>query len=236
MSTADPLLATRVRVSRRHHGAFVLDVAFDVPPGITVLVGPSGCGKSTTLAAIAGVLTPDAGRIALGDEVWFDDEARVDVASHRRRVSLVFQSLALFPHMSALENVTYGVPRTYPARERTERAEAMLARVDAAHLSQRRPATFSGGEAQRVALARAFAHEPRALLLDEPLTALDVPLRARLAQDVRRLVDEVRIPTVYVTHDVGEAMTLADRAVTMAAGRVVAAGDPLHVLPHGGVD
>ena len=236
MSTTDAVLSVRVRVARRPHGGFVLDVAFDVPPGITVLVGPSGCGKSTTLATIAGILTPSGGRITFGDETWFDSAARTDVAPHHRRVSLVFQSLALFPHMSALDNVAYGVPRTHGAMERRQRAAAMLERMDAAHLGDRRPATFSGGEAQRVALARAFAHEPRVLLLDEPLTALDPPLRSRLAQDVRRLVDEVRIPAIYVTHDVGEAMTIADRAVTLDAGRVAAQGDPLHVLPHIGAD
>jgi molybdate transport system ATP-binding protein len=236
MSDTEAVLSVRVRVARRPHGEFVLDVAFDVPPGLTVLVGPSGCGKSTTLATVAGILTPSAGRIALGDETWFDEASGIDVAAHRRRVSLVFQSLALFPHMSALENVAYGVPRTFGRAEREQRAAAMLERMDAAHLANRRPATFSGGEAQRVALARAFAHEPRVLLLDEPLTALDPRLRARLAQDVRRLVDEVKMPAIYVTHDVGEAMTIADRAVTLEAGRVVAQGDPLHVLPHVGAD
>lgn len=236
MTTADQSLSARVCVARRRHDGFVLDVSFTVPRGITVLVGPSGCGKSTTLAAIAGILKPDAGRIALGDEAWFDSASRVDIAPHKRRVSLVFQSLALFPHMSALENVAYGVPRSRDARARTERAREMLERMDAGHLSGRRPATFSGGEAQRVALARAFAHEPRVLLLDEPLTALDLRLRARLAQDVKRLVDELAIPAIYVTHDVGEAMTIADRAVTLESGRVVAEGEPLHVLPHTGVD
>ena len=216
--------------------AFLLDVAFDVPPGITVLVGPSGCGKSTTLAAIAGILAPTSGRVALGREVWFDSTERVDLPPHRRRASLVFQSLALFPHMSALSNVAYGVPRSMSARAREDRALAMLQRMAVAHLAHRRPATFSGGEAQRVALARAIAHEPRVLLLDEPLTALDLQLRARLAQDVRQLVDEMRIPAIYVTHDVGEAMTIADRAVTLDAGRVVASGEPLHVLPHVGAD
>jgi molybdate transport system ATP-binding protein len=236
MSSTDAVLSVRVRVARRHQGAFVLDVAFDVPPGITVLVGPSGCGKSTTLAAIAGILTPSAGRICLGAEVWFDDQLGVDVAPHRRRASLVFQSLALFPHMSAEENVAYGVPPAWGGIDRRAKAAAMLERMDAAHLANRRPGTFSGGEAQRVALARAFAHEPRVLLLDEPLTALDPPLRARLAQDVRRLVDEVKMPAIYVTHDVGEAMTIADHAVTLRAGRVLAQGDPLHVLPHAGAD
>ncbi len=112
----------------------------------------------------------------------------------------------------------------------------MLARMQAAHLADRRPATYSGGEAQRVALARAFARDPQVLLLDEPLSALDLGLRARLAQDVRRFVDERGIPAIYVTHDVGEAMTIADRAVVMEAGAVVRHGAPLDVLPHPVVD
>jgi molybdate transport system ATP-binding protein len=235
MPSAD-VLTVALRVERQRTDRFVLDAAFDVPPGITVLVGPSGSGKSTALAAIAGILEPIAGRLALNGETWFDSTKNVNVPPHRRRASLVFQSLALFPHMTALDNVAYGVPRSRSARERRERALAMLERMAVAHLAERRPATFSGGEAQRVALARAVAHEPRLLLLDEPLTALDLPLRAKLVQEVRQLVDQMRIPAIYVTHDVGEAMTIADRAVTLDAGRVVACGEPLHVLPHAGGD
>ena len=229
-------LSVDIRLARGARGGFVLDVAFEVPPGITVLFGASGCGKSTVLAALAGILAPDAGRIALGEDVWFDGASGVLVPPHRRRAALVFQSLALFPHMTALANVAYGVDRRLERAAREARARAELARVNAAHLADRRPATLSGGEAQRVALARALAHEPRVLLLDEPLTALDLPLRARLGQDVRRVVDELRIPAVYVTHDSSEAMLLADRAIVLAAGKVAAAGEPIDVLPHPIVD
>lgn len=236
MPKGDASLTVEVRVSRGGVHPFLLDVAFDVPPGLTVLFGPSGCGKSTVLAAIAGVLRPDAGRILMGGETWFDAARQHDLPPEARRVSLVFQSLALFPHMTALRNVMYGIDRRSRGSQRRRRGLEMLTRIDAAHLADRRPATFSGGEAQRVALARAFAHAPRVLLLDEPLTALDLPLRARLAQEVRRYVDEHRIPAIYVTHEVGEAMTIADRAVTLAGGRLVAAGAPLDVLPHAVVD
>lgn len=236
MSNADATLEVSVRVHRGDRRRFALDVEFAAPPGITVLFGPSGCGKSTALAAIAGVLRPEQGRVRLGDEVWFDAQTSCHVPAERRRVSLVFQSLALFPHMTALGNVMYGIDRRLPPAVRRVRALDTLARIDATHLADRRPATFSGGEAQRVALARAFARAPRLLLLDEPLTALDTPLRARLAQVVRAYVDTQGIAAVYVTHDVGEAMTIADRAVVLDAGRVSAMGAPLDVLPHPVVD
>jgi molybdate transport system ATP-binding protein len=236
MKSADQALSVRVRLERGTHRPFVLDVAFEAPPGITALVGPSGCGKSSVLAAVSGIARPQRGRVALGQEVWFDAAEGIDRPPHRRSASLVFQSLALFPHMTAQANVAFGVPRNLPRSEREARAGAMLERMGVAHLADRRPASFSGGEAQRVALARAFAHAPRVLLLDEPLTALDVPLRARLAQDVRRFVDEAHLVAIYVTHDVGEAMTLADHAVTMVDGHLAASGSPLDVLPHGGVD
>jgi molybdate transport system ATP-binding protein len=236
MSHADLALSVDLEVVRGTRAAFLVRARFMAPPGITVLFGASGCGKTTVLEAVAGVRRPRAGRLALGDECWFDGDAGRDVAPQRRGVSLVFQSLALFPHMTGLENVAFGIDRGVAPAGRRERARATLERLDATHLADRRPATYSGGEAQRVALARAFARHPRVLLLDEPLSALDLPLRSKLAQHVRRFVDERRIPAVYVTHDIGEAMTLADHAVVMEGGRVVREGPPLDVLPHPVVD
>jgi molybdate transport system ATP-binding protein len=222
-------LTVTIATAPAHAGGFHLDVAFEVPPGITVLFGPSGSGKSTTLAAIAGLGRPASGRIRLGEQTWFDRTAGVDLPACRRGVSLVFQSLALFPHLTAIENAAYGIDRAVPRAERRRRAGALLERMRVAHLADRKPASFSGGEAQRVALARAFARQPRLLLLDEAFSALDRELRIELAGDVRRLVDELAIPAILVTHHRMEARALADRLVLLAGGRVVQAG-PLAAL------
>jgi ABC-type sulfate/molybdate transport systems ATPase subunit len=183
-----------------------LEAAFTAPPGITVLFGPSGAGKSTCLSVIAGLLAPKRGRITLGSELLSA------LPAHRRRVALVFQSLALFPHMSALENVAYG------ARSEPER---WLERMHVSHVSARRPAQLSGGEAQRVALARALASDPRVLLLDEPFSALDSALRAQLSGELKAVVAELQIPTLLVTHDRADAAALGERTVTLEHGRVV---------------
>lgn len=208
----------------RGTGGFSLDVDFEAPPGITILFGPSGSGKSTTLAAIAGLLRPHAGRIALGSDVWFDSGARRDVAVHERRVAFVFQSLALFPHMSAAHNVTYGMARGLPREEKRARAVALLGRLRVGHLADRKPPTFSGGEAQRVALARALATQPRAVLLDEPFSALDRDLRRDLVADVRAFTLELRVPVIHVTHQRSEARMLGDRVVMLDGGRVTKTG------------
>ena len=195
-----------------------------MPPGVTILFGPSGAGKSTILSAVAGLLRPDAGRIGLGGEVWFDQAARIDLPPHRRGLSVVFQSLALFPHLTALGNVEYGLDRALPAAERRELARANLARMKVLHLEASRPRTFSGGEAQRVALARAIARSPRALLLDEAFSAMDAPLRQGLYAEVAQLVAELRIPTLQVTHDRAEARALGERVVLLAHGKVAGQG------------
>jgi molybdate transport system ATP-binding protein len=203
---------------------FDLDVAFDVPPGVTVLFGPSGSGKSTTLAAIAGLVRPASGRIAVDDEVWFDSQANIQVAVHRRRVAFVFQSLALFPHMTALENVVYGVRRALDRSARARRARALLERLRVPHLADRKPRTFSGGEAQRVALARALATSPRVILLDEPFSALDGELRVELMADLRESIGELHLPVLFVTHHREEARALGDRLVLLKDGRVQRVG------------
>ena len=224
-------LDVALKLARRGRGhAFELDVAFRVPPGITILFGPSGSGKSTALQAVAGLARPDAGRVALGDEVWFDGGARVDRPPQERHVAYVFQSLALFPHLTAVGNVCYGIARSVPRPERVERARRLLERLGVAHLAERRPRTFSGGEAQRVAIARALAMEPRVLLLDEPFSALDQALRVQLAADVRALVDERRLPTIQVTHNLEEARAMGDSALRIARGRILEAGSVADVL------
>lgn len=197
-----------------------LDVSLAFDAGISVIMGPSGAGKTTLLTTIAGLLRPASGRIALDGVALFDASTGDSVPPHRRRVALVFQSLALFPHLSVWRNVAYGI-RCVPAAERRQRALAWLTRTRVAHLVDRRPATLSGGEAQRVALARALASEPRVLLLDEPFSALDTPLRRRLGAELKALVEEVQIPTLLVTHDAIDAAELGTRVLWLEAGRIV---------------
>ncbi|HVU02635.1 MAG TPA: ATP-binding cassette domain-containing protein [Polyangiaceae bacterium] len=216
---------------RKSLPALTVEVTFEVPPGVTILFGPSGAGKSTTLSAIAGIVRPDAGRVALGDVTLYDSERAIDVPAESRRLSLVFQSLALFPHLTARQNVEYGIDRKVAASERTERASRMLERMKVAHVADRRPSTFSGGEAQRVALARAFAREPRVVLLDEAFSAMDRELRYELGREVRAMVDELRIPTLLVTHHRMEARLVGDRAVLIRDGRIEAEGPVRDVVP-----
>ncbi len=208
---------------------FALDVELVCPHGITCIMGPSGSGKSTILAVLAGLQVPDRGRIAVGEHVWLDRDQGIVVPVHRRRLSYVFQGLALFPHMSAQRNVEYGMHAT-PRADRPAKARALLDRLGVGHLARRRPRTFSGGEAQRVALARALARSPELVLLDEPFSALDRDLRAQLTSVVRELSRELSVPIVHVTHSVAEARLLADQIVRLEKGRVVARGTPDEVL------
>lgn len=213
----------------RRGTGFVLDVELDCGPGITCVMGPSGSGKSTILAALAGLAVPSSGKVALDGQTWFDDKARIDVPVHARRLSYMFQGLALFPHMTAQRNVEYGMHHL-PREERAVKARALLERLGVQHLAARRPRTFSGGEAQRVALARAIAPAPKLMLLDEPFSALDRDLRAQLTKLVRELVAELGIPLVHVTHSVAEARLLADQVLRIQAGKIVDRGAAADVL------
>jgi molybdate transport system ATP-binding protein len=171
------------------------------------LLGPSGVGKSTVLRAIAGLRRPERGSIRVGETVLFDDRAAIDLAPERRGVGMVFQDLALFPHLTVRGNVSYGG---------AERASELLERFAIAHLADVRPGALSGGERQRVALARALARGPRVLLLDEPLSALDPDTRAAVREELRLLLAELAIPHVIVTHDREDARVLAEQVVTLA--------------------
>lgn len=208
---------------------FKLDLRFDAAPGVTVLLGPSGSGKSTTLSAIAGLVSPRAGRIALGDDVWLDTAGGVSRPVHTRRVAYVFQRLALFPHLTGAENVAYGVDRG--RADRMQHARKMLERFRVGHLAERRPPTFSGGEAQRVALARALAMDPRVVLLDEPFSALDPELRAELLAEVKERLGELGVPALFVTHARDEARAIADRVVVLDRGRIAREGGPEAIDP-----
>jgi molybdate transport system ATP-binding protein len=216
-------LSVRVSLHARHRGqerGLDLDVAFEVPPGVTVLFGPSGAGKSRTLACVAGIVRPERGRIVLGDDVWFDSDAGKVLAIHRRRAAYVFQSLALFPHMTAAGNVAYGIPRDVPKPDRRRIAIEMLGKMRVPQLADRLPRTFSGGEAQRVALARAFAMRPRVMLLDEPFSALDAGVKTELLREVSERLGDAQIPTILVTHQPEEAELLGERVVFIERGRI----------------
>ncbi len=227
----DEASGAMLRVRIRIEEGFPLDVAFDAPPGVTVIFGPSGAGKTTTLSAIAGLVRPSSGRIALGSEPWFDAAARVDLPPRDRRIAVVFQSLALFPHLTASENVGYGMPRSRAARARRDRARSLLERLRASHVADRKPATLSGGEARRVALARALATSPRVLLLDEPLSSLDGALRAELIEDFRSSLRQLDVPVLLVTHERREARALGQRLVVLEGGKVRQSGSIEELCP-----
>jgi molybdate transport system ATP-binding protein len=189
--------------------------------GVTALCGPSGAGKSSCLKAIAGLLRPDRGAVRLGSVTLFDHEQKIDVPTHRRRVGVVFQGLALFPHLSALENVLFGAPPGLSRARAREHALSWLARMQVVDLADRPAGRLSGGEGQRVALARALAAEPRALLLDEPFSALDAALRAGLREELRAIVGAMGLPTILVTHDEEDARSLATQVIRLQGGVMV---------------
>ncbi|MEO7741334.1 MAG: ABC transporter ATP-binding protein, partial [Usitatibacter sp.] len=204
-------------------------LTLDIAAGETVvLLGPSGCGKTTTLRIIAGLESPDP-----GGRVLFDTEDVTAQPIEQRGVGMVFQSYALFPNMTVAENVAYGLRvRKTAAHLRANRVAEMLALVDLGSFGNRRVDQLSGGQKQRVALARALAIQPRVLLLDEPLTALDAKLREQLRVEIDRLLRQLGITAVYVTHDQAEAMALGDRIVVMEKGRIAQAGTPQEIYHH----
>jgi molybdate transport system ATP-binding protein len=207
-----------------------LDVRLDCAPGeVLALVGPSGSGKSTALRTIAGLTGVGKGHIVCNDDTWLDTERGVRLPPQARRVGIVFQQYALFPHLTAKANVMEalgGLPRA----ERERRALDLLARVHLSGLADRLPAALSGGQQQRVAVARALAREPNALLLDEPFSAVDRATRERLYQELAELRRELAMPVILVTHDLGEALMLADRMSVLAHGCTLQSGEPYDVM------
>jgi molybdate transport system ATP-binding protein len=199
---------------------FDLELAVEVEAGECLAVaGPSGAGKTTLLRIAAGLLRPASGRVSIGEEVWLDTATGRELPAERRRCGFVFQDYALFPSLSAWRNVAFGMRA--PRRERRRRTEKMLERFGIAALADANPGSLSGGERQRVALARALAAEPRALLLDEPLSALDPESRRDAQRELHDLLGELRIPALLVTHSEEEAARLADRIATIDHGRIV---------------
>jgi molybdate transport system ATP-binding protein len=228
---ANATLSARIR---KTFPPFSLDVDFTTAPGFTILFGASGSGKTTLLDCVAGLTTPDAGRIAIGERVLFDRVlsdavSRSDVPVARRGVGYVLQDLALFPHLTVEQNTEYGLAHL-PRAVRQQRSASMLQDFRIDHLRQKRPAEISGGERQRVALARALVTDPCVLLLDEPLAALDAATKSKILDDLRRWNQAHLVPILYVTHSRDEVIALGERVLVMEQGRIVAQGTPHEVL------
>ncbi|HWT30252.1 MAG TPA: ABC transporter ATP-binding protein [Propylenella sp.] len=221
---------TGLRARIRQQRPIPLDVALEVEPGeILALVGPSGSGKTTTLRVIAGLTDATEGAIVCNGRIWFDGAAGLVVPARRRRVGLVFQSYALFPHLTAIENVIEALTDR-PASARRAEAQTYLARVHLDGLEERRPKELSGGQQQRVAVARALARRPDALLLDEPFSAVDRMTRFRLQRELAGLRDHLSMPVILVTHDLEEAARLADRIAVIHRGEILQTGKVSEVM------
>ena len=212
-------------------GGGVLGVSFDIAKGeLFTLLGPSGCGKTTTLRAIAGLETPETGRIQLDEREMFNSETGKNVALYDRDIGMVFQSYAIWPHMSVFENAAYPLrvsrTRRLPRHEIEKKVMAVLDMVGLAEFAKRPSTQLSGGQQQRLALARAFTREPRLLLLDEPLSNLDALLRDEMQIEIKRLQRELAITSIFVTHDQAEALSLSDRVCILDHGAVQQVGTP----------
>ena len=210
-------------------GNFELDVSWEINDELAVLFGHSGAGKSLTLQMIAGLMGPDEGVIKFDDEVFFDKKTGTNISPQKRMLGYVFQDLALFPHMTVQENILYGgngISRTV----RLVRADEMMRRFRIGDLRERLPAQISGGQKQRVALARALMRRPRALLLDEPFSALDAAIRLDMVRLLKEVRQEFAIPVVMITHDLNEARVLADRIFVYADGKMVRSVRPDEII------
>src|SRR6195256_3690008 len=222
------MASVELRGLTKRYGAIAVvdDVSLTIAHGSLVcLLGPSGCGKTTTLRLIAGFVEPTAGEIRVGEKVVSSPSRTIP--PERRNMSMIFQSYALWPHMTVAENVAYGLKLRKMDKETiAQKLNSILSTTHLDQLAERYPGELSGGQQQRVALARALVVEPETLLLDEPLSNLDANLREEMRFEVRRLHDEYRYTTVYVTHDQSEAMTTADVIAVMNAGKIEQAGSP----------
>ena len=222
-------LGLDLRIRKKIRESFELDVAFTLPAGITILFGASGAGKTTLLDCVAGLRKPDSGRIGLGNRTFFDSGKGVDLPVRERRIGYVFQDLGLFPHMSVAKNVGFGLGEL-DHHHRAQRVEKILDGLGILSLGERRPAQLSGGERQRVALARALVTEPSILLLDEPLAALDLAVRMKIAEDLRRSIQYLPVPVLYVTHNRDEVFALGEKLLVIERGQLIAQGTPHQVL------
>lgn len=206
-----------------------IDVNLRAAGGVTVIFGSSGAGKTSILRAIAGIITPDEGRITLGEKIYFDSAAGINLPMQERKVGYVFQNHVLFPHMTAEQNVLYGV-RSESRRSARERVRDLFSLLGIQRTAARYPHELSGGEQQRIALARALATEPLVMLLDEPLSAVDVATRSRLLEEISAIQHQSGIPFLYVTHNHSEAVRLGNAMLVVDEGKVVQEGAPLEIF------
>jgi molybdate transport system ATP-binding protein len=219
-----------LEVMARAEAPIPLDVSFSVEPGeLMALIGHSGSGKSTILRTVAGLWRPARARVRVNNSTWLDTDAGIALPPHRRRIGMVFQTYALFPHMTAQANVAVAMDHV-PVSERQAEARRLLALVNLAGLEKRRPAELSGGQQQRVAVARALARRPEALLLDEPFSAVDRATRETLYAEITALRAHLNMPVILVTHDMDEARLLADRMLVIEHGRMLRAGTAAEVM------
>ncbi len=216
-----------ISLKKSFAGGFALDAVFSLPEGkITVVFGPSGSGKSTILRLLAGLDRPDKGRIVHGKKAWFDSNEGINLSPQKRPTGLLFQDLALFPHLTVKENIAYCLAKD----EAEKRVSELLSMTELSGKEGKYPGELSGGERQRVALLRALARKPELLLLDEPFSALDAPVKKRLYDEVLELHRQTGFTAVIVTHDVAEAYRLAENAVILKEGRVTKEGSPEEVF------
>jgi molybdate transport system ATP-binding protein len=214
--------------------AFMLDVDFDAPEGVTILFGPSGSGKTTILRSIAGIVVPDEGRISLNNRPYFDSASGLNLPIQQRRVGFMFQDHILFPHMTAEQNVVYGIRPSEAGGQskaaKRERARELLALLGIEYAARQYPRELSGGESQRVALARALASDPAIVLLDEPLSAVDQKTRERLLAEISETQKRAGVPFLYVTHNTAEAATIGDHAIVLDDGKVIRRVSPKELM------
>jgi molybdate transport system ATP-binding protein len=224
--------ALAINIRKRFHGdsdSFELDVSRAAHSGINILFRASGAAKTTLLDCIAGLTTPDSGRITIGDRVFFDGTERTNLSIRKRRIGYVFQDLALFPHLSTEKNIQYGL-RDGSAADRQQQSAAIMESFRISHLRTRKPGEISGGERQRVALARALVTDPYVLLLDEPLAGLDAAVKSTIIADLRAWNQLHRIPILYVTHGREEVFALGERVLILEHGKIIAQGTPHEVM------